>query len=361
MDKIIPTSPPVKGRDSNIELLRILSILLVMILHANYLALEPPSQAAISSSFGNAFIQVYIEALSCVCVNIFILISGWFGIRFKIIRLAEIVFQVLFICIAMYILLRVTNLTKSMDIKEWSQLFFIKSGGYWFVRAYIILYVFAPVLNTFVENCSRNQIKIFIFLFFILQSIYGFYHSDVWFSEGYSPLSFMGLYVIARFMRIYPNHYMKCNRRIDISIYFVTSAFTAICAIFLTPLSAKGATIMFLYSSPLVIIASMYIFLFFTKIQFYNCVVNWIASSSFAVYLLHCSPHVFQPIYLDTISHWHETESVYLFISFTIGFIIVIFSFSIMLDKFRLKIWDIIVVCCQKISHLHNERLSGSA
>lgn len=104
MDKTTntPPPPPTKERDSNIELLRILSILLVMILHANYLALDPPSQAAISSSYGNAFIQVYIEALSCVCVNVFILISGWFGIHFKIVRLAELIFQVLFISISLY-------------------------------------------------------------------------------------------------------------------------------------------------------------------------------------------------------------------------------------------------------------------
>lgn len=356
MNKLINTQNITIKRESNIELLRILSILLVMILHANYLALEPPSQKAISSSYGNTFIQVYIEALSCVCVNVFILISGWFGIRFKIVRLAELVFQVLFISIALYILLRLTNLTESMDIKDWFQLLFIKSGGYWFIRAYLVLYVFSPVLNAFTENGNRNQLKIFLISFFILQTIFGFYHSDVWFSEGYSPLSFMGLYMLARQMRLYPNQYMKYDRALDLTIYLILSAITSLCAITLTPFFTKGATIMFLYSSPLVIIASLYFFLFFTKLSFRSYVINWIASSSFAAYLVHCSPHLFQPVYLDTISRWHETESVFPFILFTTGFIIVFFSFSIMLDKFRIIIWDIIVVWGHKNASITSPR-----
>lgn len=342
MDKTTntPPPPPTKERDSNIELLRILSILLVMILHANYLALDPPSQAAISSSYGNAFIQVYIEALSCVCVNVFILISGWFGIHFKIVRLAELIFQVLFISISLYFFLRVTNLIESMDIKEWFQLLFIKSGGYWFVRAYLILYVFAPVLNAFVKNSNRTQLKIYLISFFILQTIFGFYHSDVWFSEGYSPLSFMGLYVLARSMRLYPNQYMKYNRILDMFIYLILSAITSLCAINLTPLFTKGATIMFLYSSPLVIIASLHFFLFFTKLSFRSFVINWIASSSFAAYLVHCSPHIFQPFYLDVIRQWYETETTCMFLLFTTCFIIVVFALSILGDKVRMTIWN---------------------
>jgi len=93
------TMSKAKDRDSNIELLRIISMLLVMIVHADYLALGAPSVEEISTSYSSSFVRAYIEALSCICVNVFILISGWFGVRPKIVRLIEFVFQVLFIYI----------------------------------------------------------------------------------------------------------------------------------------------------------------------------------------------------------------------------------------------------------------------
>ena len=171
MHLIIIVSPMNKERASNIELLRIVSILFVMILHANYLALEPPSPTDITASFGNAFIRSFIEALSCVCVNIFVIISGWFGIRFKVVRLLELIFQVIFISFLLYAFMRSIGLTGTMESADFFQLLFIKNGAYWFVRAYLILYVFAPVLNSFVDNIDRNQIRLFLIGFFVFQSI----------------------------------------------------------------------------------------------------------------------------------------------------------------------------------------------
>ena len=344
MHLIIIVSPMNKERASNIELLRIVSILFVMILHANYLALEPPSPTDITASFGNAFIRSFIEALSCVCVNIFVIISGWFGIRFKVVRLLELIFQVIFISFLLYAFMRSIGLTGTMESADFFQLLFIKNGAYWFVRAYLILYVFAPVLNSFVDNIDRNQIRLFLIGFFVFQSIFGFFRSDVWFSEGYSPLSFMGLYVLARYVRMYPNQYVNFNWKVDLIIYLVLSAITAICALLLTPLFTKGATIMFLYSSPLVIMASLSFFLFFTKISIRSRIINWVAISAFAAYLVHCSPHLFHLYYLEVIKRWYVTESIGMFLLYTICLIVAFFVFSIMLDKLRILIWNEIMV-----------------
>ena len=190
-------------RESNIELLRIVSMILVMIVHADYVSLGPPTQADISNSFLYSFTRCFIEAVSAICVNVFILISGWFGIRYKKERIFGLLFQVLFISLFLYCVLYVFGSVGALDIKEWNTLFLMKNTAYWFVRAYLVLYIFSPVLNSFVEKCNRNVIEGFLIGFFIIQSLYGVYDSDSWFSGGYSALSFMGIYILARYLKLY--------------------------------------------------------------------------------------------------------------------------------------------------------------
>lgn len=329
----------IKDRDSNVELLRIVSMILVMVVHADYLALGAPTQEDISVSYSNSFVRAFVEALSCICVNVFVLISGWFKIKFRLERLMELIFQVIFIGVALYVLMRVLGYTEVMSIKDWVRLFFLKSRAYWFVKAYLILYIFTPLLNSFVDNCNRSQLKTFLIGFYLLQSIYGFYASNAWFSEGYSPLSFMGLYILSSYIRLYPNCWVKLCKYIDMAIYLSISAFNALCAIILTPYFEKGSTLMFLYSSPFVIMASIYFFLFFTKLSFKSKFVNWISISAFAAYLVHCSNYVFEPFYLCIIRDWYDTKPLLVFIFYTIGLIALLFSFSIMIDKVRIDLW----------------------
>ena len=329
----------IKKRDSNIELLRIVSMLLVLITHASYVSLDPPSKTDIESSIGGAFIRGLCESFSEVCVNSFVLISGWFGIQTRFYRFAEFVFQILFICITIYFIMYILGLTNPMTSNEWIDLVMFKYGSYWFVRAYIILYLFAPVLNAFVEKCDRFQVKSFLISFYFVQTIYGFYNSCGWFSSGYSPLSFMGLYLLARYMRQYPNRFMQFNKTVDISLYITISLLTLFFSLASTYFFDKSGTVLFLYSSPMVILSSVYFFLFFTKLSFQSTIINWISVSSFAVYLVHCSPAIFHPYYVDVIKHWFEVCTGAEFFIYVSGFIIAVFIISILFDKIRIVVW----------------------
>lgn len=329
-----------KARESNMELLRIISMVLVLASHASYTSLNPPTQIDISTSLVSVFLRALSESFSTICVNAFILISGWYGIKVRVRRFAELIFQVLFISISLYFAMRVLGLTRSISMIEWIELLLFKHLGYWFVRAYIILYLFAPVLNIFVDNVSRKQLKKFLISFFVLQIIYGFYHYGGWYAGGYSPLSFMGLYLLARYMRLYPNKYTQFNKYIDLSLYLVLSVFTAVCSLALTYFWGKGGTVLFLYSSPLVILSSVFFFLFFTKIMFQNSFVNWVSTSCFAVYLVHTSPYIFHIYYIDVIRCWYEVESCFSFLLNTFGLIVFFYVFSIIFDKVRILIWN---------------------
>lgn len=339
----------IKKRDSNIELLRIISMILVLVTHACYTSLGAPSQEDIITDYGSSVLRGVCESFSEICVNVFILISGWYGIRVKAIRFVGLIFQVLFICIILYVLLLSIGFTETLNTSKWIELLLFKCGTYWFIRSYIILYIFAPILNAFADCCTKHQLKSFLVVFYVLQTVYGFYNSGGWFSSGYSPLSFMGLYLLARYIRLYPNKYVQYHRRIDMTLYTIVSLFTAFCSLSLTYVFGKGGTLLFQYSSPLVIISSVYFFLYFTKLTINSNFINWISSSCFAAYILHCSPLIFRSYYTEVIHGWFVLETtMYFFVKTTI-LIICYFVVAILIDKVRIVIW-------RKISNLVKNR-----
>ena len=98
MSTLISPSRQLKSRDSNMELLRIVSMLLVLLVHADYLSLGAPTTEDVATHPTESFMKMLVYSISTVCVNCFVLLSGWYGIRPKLKRLGEFLFQVIFIC-----------------------------------------------------------------------------------------------------------------------------------------------------------------------------------------------------------------------------------------------------------------------
>ena len=324
-------------------------MVLVLITHACYVSLGPPTQADITASYSSSIMRSLSESLSDVGVNTFILISGWFGIRSRLSRFVEFIFQIYFLEVLLYAMMKVLGLTGTIGIDGWIELFFFRYGTYWFIKAYIVLYIFAPLLNAFVENCSRKQLQFFLISFYVVQTIYGFYINIGWFSNGYSPMSFMGLYLLARYMRLYPSWFAKFDKSVDVTLYFLVSLITALCSLSMTYFFGKVGTVLFQNSCPLMIISSVYFFLYFTKISFQNNYVNWVSASCFAAYLVHCSPFIFYPYYINIIKCWFEKESIAPFLLYTSGLIAFFFIFSILFDKVRIMVWKFLCGLCSQI------------
>lgn len=70
------------NRRSNIELLIIIAMLLVLILHANSLSNGLPTINDLANPI-SSFARLSIQTLANVAVNVFVLISGWWGVKFS--------------------------------------------------------------------------------------------------------------------------------------------------------------------------------------------------------------------------------------------------------------------------------------
>ena len=153
-------------RQSNMELLRIVAMLLVMIVHADFRALSVPSVADFDIDTVRTVMRLVFESLSIICVNTFVLLSGWFGIHFKFSRLWEFLFQIAFFIVLFYGLAVVTRPDEALTLSGASNLLLLGQWDYWFVKCYLMLYIFSPVLNAFVEHATRRQFATVLVLFY---------------------------------------------------------------------------------------------------------------------------------------------------------------------------------------------------
>ena len=329
-----------KTRDSNMELLRLVAMLLVMMVHASYRALPKPTPEAIAADSVSMFLQIMVESFTVVGVNVFIMLSGWYGIRLRWSRLIELFFQVAFftiLCLGVYY-----ALTDTLPPSPFLSILMLHEGDYWFVKTYLALYLISPVLNAFVQTATQRQMVVTLLSLFVFQWLYGWvFEATTWLRAGYSLPSFVYLYLFARYLNIYKPSFTKWRPRTDLCIYLsICMAVTV--AYFLLKRHFNLGGLLWFYNSPTAIIAAMFLLLFFSKLTFHSKVVNWLGISALAVYLTHSNSPLGQ--YYDIyIREWHDTLPRLPFILRTGLFIAAVFFGSILIDKVRVVVWNLLL------------------
>ncbi|MGM9693418.1 MAG: acyltransferase family protein, partial [Alloprevotella sp.] len=293
-------SSPKPPRASNFELLRLVAMAMVLVLHANFYSLGEPTHTLFSRdpwAFGG---RVFWEFLALPAVNLFVLISGWFGIRPSWRGALNLLFTVFFFSALAGIVL--TACGETFAVAD-----FLKSlypcGGLWFIQSYLLLFVLSPVLNAFIASADRQTLKRLLLAFFALAFLLGWMRNIPDFNNGYSVVWFMALYLFARYMRLHRPAFTRLPRRACLSAFFVFTLFN--CGLYcLTKLPDTAGAMKALgiqtlaYESPFTFLAAVSLFLFFEKCHFTSRLVNVLAASSLSIYVIHKNPLVF-PYFKD--------------------------------------------------------------
>lgn len=327
-------------RLSNIELLRILSMIMVLVIHGFMGALGDPTREEIITTPAFTITRTMMVACCVGATNVFVLISGWFGINFRWKSLAKLLFQCFFFSFGILVVLKALNLIDLGIVKGIYRCLFLKAGDAWFVKAYIGMFIFAPVLNSFVQYATKRQIEFVLVSFYLFQTIYGWITNGAPFFEmGFSSISFMGLYILARYVRIYKPFWTKYKIHNDAIIYITTTL--VIFAIMLGSSYFQYSSIFFLChknTSPFTIIAALYLLLIFSKFSFTNKFINNVASSCFAVFLMHFM--IFNKYIYTSINFIAHNYSYLPSIFLIFLLLLVFFTVSILIDKVRLFCWN---------------------
>lgn len=326
-----------KTRASNIEFLRLLAMFLVLGAHANYVALRgAPDWTDFVTNPVPSFFRVFFEQACVVGVNVFILISGWFGIKPKTVKFLSILFQVFFFSIAICILAPLWG--ETVELRHLVKTFWVGSE-YWFVIAYLILFLFSPALNAYCEKASEKELRTFLILFYTFSTCYGFIGHDIGnFHYGYSAISFIGLYVLARYVRIHGGKVFSWKSRTDLSVFLLCVLITTGISILQTRFNRTDLLRQIDYNNPLVILAALYLFLAFSKIKFESKAVNWLAGGAFAIYIIHYHPLVFDH-YVALCQQIYQSLSGVSCLLAICAALVVVGLACILLDKVRMAIW----------------------
>lgn len=316
-------------RQSGIELLRIVAIVMVLVCHANARVLGLPSRAEVFSVLAPSIARMLFGAMAVYGVNIFVMISGWFGIHAKPKGLAKLLFEVLFLLWGIYAVFLLTgNATFNMhDIKVCLAL----TDEYWFVMAYVGLYIFSPVLNAFVEKASKRELQLLLVGFYVFQCYYCWASGTLDYFSGYSITFFFGLYLTARYFRLYPVRILSRHGGL---VYVASLAVVTTVSVVALVLVGNWAR-MLRYDNPLVIVGAIGLLNAFSHLRFHSRLVNNLATACFAVYIIHFDPLVFHYFAMAVKSIYNSTSGLVTVAAISM-FLVAVFLACWLIDRVRL-------------------------
>lgn len=329
-------------RQSNMELLRILAMFLVLLVHANYFSLGSPNIHQIQNESLDAILRIFFEAISIVCVNVFILISGWFGIKPTFKGLSNFIYQCLFFLTGLYMITIFIGVNE-ISLHGIAGCIFATPLN-WFIKAYLLLYLLSPVLNAFIRTTSQRTFKLVLISYFAFTCTYGWIGSAAFMNDGYTTLFFIGLYLLARYSRIYTPNWVQYSSFTYFAIYFACVAFVTSVSFLVPYFGARDVPYnLYSYISPTTIIGALALLLCFAKIKIQNRFINWCGKSCFAVFLMHVSPSTlwhFKSMFI----YLHDNLQVLVFWAATFVILSIIFIIYVLIDKVRIITYDFLYI-----------------
>lgn len=253
-------------------------------------------------------------------------------LRFK--GAISLLYQVFFYAIIILIVGLLIGVPLSKDMIK----VFYFGGFYWFIPAYLCLYVMSPILNTYIEFANRSQLILTIIAFFVLEFIYGWITDMGAYNEGYSAISFIGLYMLARYVNKY-SPYLKSIKPIVGGCYFIILTLIPVILAFFGLKYTGHAFSPIKYCSPFVVLAALCLFLTFQGMTFKNRFVNWVAASVFSVYIIHLNPMVV-PYFKELMCNAYHSLNGFLYCMFAIGVAVFLCVACSVIDRLRMMSWS---------------------
>lgn len=305
MNKVNPEKgnniPEKRSRMSNLELLRCIAMMMVVVLH--YLGKGKILSALTEPMPGSYEVVAWILEVFCiVAVNAYMLISGYFlcTSTFKLSRLLTLYLQLWVYSVgvgAVGILTGIFPLAE-VEIHDLLTLIFpVSMGHYWFLTAYIYMYLFLPFIGGMVQKMSKKQMQLalgfLLFFFCILKSILPIrLEMD---GQGYDCIWYLCVFLTAAYIRRFGmgivNSWKKSTCLYVISCLIIFGVTMGLHQFYLhTGSLGRMIKISLEYNHVLTFLASLGLFGIFLHVKVpesFGKIINRIAPYTLGVYLLH--------------------------------------------------------------------------
>ena len=337
-----------KTRLANIELLRIIAMLMVVTLHF----LGRGGVNAGATVLGGTWILSTIwDGLAIISVDVYVLISGYFLIKsqFKMQKLIDIVLQVFSYSFIMYIIMIIIG-KNSFSVSGFvTSVLPILTNQYWFATAYVGLYILFPFLNKALLSINQNQHRNLCIILILMFTLY--LPSTALQQSGTGIVWIICLYVFGAYIRLYYRPKGKLNWKMVV-LYIVPATILPLSKIFITIVAEYGFSSLlkyngwfYKYNSVFVVWAAIALFVVFLNIRVNSEKISKIICSigglTFGVYLFHNNPslrdHLWNALDLPSImNNWW-------FLLAGVGIIIIIFTVSALVELIRQKVYYVFI------------------
>lgn len=322
------TPPPIEGqvagrRNSSIEMLRLLCMMGIIGHHiiTNVLSLD----------FANPY-YTFIDTIFHVSVIVFVLITGIYGIKPRISKLLNLELEIIYYSILSagiaYFALR------SIGLKELLLSFFpVSRRVYWFMSAYLELYLASPFINFIIDRSSK---RLFIYMTIVLGLSYCVLFNGDTYNAGTNLTGFAFLYCLGRLMSKY---HLMVKLSIRSLLLFVL---IYLLVVFFLSFSSKDGrffghfiNVFYRYNGIGIIAFAVAIVTFFHHFVFYNDVINRISRSVLAIYLIHENHLISNFVYVKPTQYLLSTTQLHSFWILVIE-ILCITVLCVLIDQLRI-------------------------
>ena len=208
-------------RSSNFELLRILSMLMIVASHAaQHAGIDGFSILAAKPGL-NVLSTILLGTYGQLGVFLFIIISSWFlcdrqGIHIK--KVINLYLQTMICSILIFFVIKIFNF-EPVGIKELIKAFLTPIyKHYWFIRSYIFFYLLVPFLQNYLQNTEEKQIKKLLITLTILIPIFRFF----FFAEEFGNTGdFIYVFIAVFYLKKNPDNFIEKQARLICPILLI--------------------------------------------------------------------------------------------------------------------------------------------
>lgn len=221
-----------------------------------------------------------------VCgVDCFVLISGYFGINFRLGKMARFCFTIAFVAVVEVAAAAIPGAGQYINLPYAIHkiLPFFRDSN-WFIPAYLGLMVVSPLVNKAVACASRAELRSWLIALSLLNLYAYVFCVGAISSSGYNLFNMVYLYFVGRVLRVGRVCEGRAGavRRAGALMYVVGSL-----AAYAVSVAVGPGFRAFAYNSPQVLASAVGLFVFFGSLRFRSRVVNVVAGSVFCVFLSH--------------------------------------------------------------------------
>lgn len=335
-----------KVRNSNVEFLRVISAMGVIVLHFN----DSRAFLNVDAMSLNQFFLFLLESVFICAVDLFVIISGFFlcnSNKRSLNKIIELIFQIIIIQVFAFVI----ECLYFDEVFSLRRVIIAFTPANYFVILYSVTFLISPYINRLLFSLNKKELNIFMLICIFLFSLYPTFLDLIKEflripSAGLSPITgfgnFQGFnivnfilsYCIGAFISIKRNDFLKISKIKLLLLYIIIIISIFIWAILNNFGKRDGLRSAWCYHNPLVLLLGALYLIIFMKLNFQSCIVNYLSKCSFLCFLTH--PYILKLIDFKQIREANLLEiSFLIIISVLLSYMFSIFVYFIYSISFK--------------------------